>query len=204
MTLRSTTQGLDFDEVVIVDFFRCLEKRNQSSWKRLLWWESSGRDAPQAPLYRGYPLAEASELCWDRVNQGSFCFHRQLEEKGKSVKLVTDCQLKLPTGMMSPDEWIHHGLEFTWKVWECRSEVRDGGSVVGEIQDIVDELWCLDDLGKLFYMCPESWYYVTIYMCSYYYICVLILLYMCPHTDWKAYKRSKIGNLIQLNLICII
>ncbi len=30
----------------------------------------------------------------------------------------------------------------------------------------------------LLYMCPHA----TIYVSSYYYVCVLILLYMCPHT----------------------
>jgi hypothetical protein len=36
MTLRSTTQGLDFAEVVIVDFLRCLDERQQTSWKHFL------------------------------------------------------------------------------------------------------------------------------------------------------------------------
>jgi hypothetical protein len=39
---------------------------------------------------------------------------------------------------------------------------------------------------KLLYMCPHTTTYVVLillYMCpSYYYVCVLILLYMCPHT----------------------
>jgi hypothetical protein len=49
--------------------------------------------------------------------------------------------------MMSPDEWIHRGLEFAWKAWECRSEDRDGGGAGGgESQDIADsdELRWLD------------------------------------------------------------
>jgi hypothetical protein len=29
-------KGLDFAEVVIVDFFRCLDERQQASWKHLL------------------------------------------------------------------------------------------------------------------------------------------------------------------------
>ena len=43
--------------------------------------------------------------------------------------------------MMSPDEWIHRGLDFAWKARECRSEDRDGA--VGEKQDIADELKCV-------------------------------------------------------------
>jgi hypothetical protein len=67
-------------------------------------------------------------------------FFRQFEEKGKLVNLATDCELKLATGMMSPDEWIHRGLEFAWKVWECRSEERGGRGEEGESHDIVDEM----------------------------------------------------------------
>jgi len=48
------------------------------------------------------------------------------------------------TGMMSPDEWIHRGLEFAWKTWECRSEDRGGGGAGGESHDIADELRWLD------------------------------------------------------------
>ena len=46
--------------------------------------------------------------------------------------------------MMSPDEWIHRGMEFVWKTWECRSEDRDGEGTGGQNQDITDELKCLD------------------------------------------------------------
>ena len=68
-------------------------------------------------------------------------FFRRLEEKGKLVKLVSDTsELSLATGMMSPDEWIHRGLEFAWKAWECRSEDRGGGG----IHDMTDELRWLD------------------------------------------------------------
>ena len=45
---------------------------------------------------------------------------------------------------MSPDEWIHRGLEFAWKAWECRSEDQGGGGTGGKKQDIADELKWLD------------------------------------------------------------
>ena len=38
------------------------------------------------------------------------------------------------------DEWIHRGLEFAGKEWECRSEDRDGGGTGGEKQDVADKL----------------------------------------------------------------
>ncbi len=41
------------------------------------------------------------------TTKAASAFFRQLEEKGKLVKLATDCELKLAAGMMSPDEWIH-------------------------------------------------------------------------------------------------
>jgi hypothetical protein len=72
-------------------------------------------------------------------------FFRRLEEGGKLVKLSSDSSdLKLATGMISPDEWIHRGLEFAWKALECRSEDRGGGGTGGENQDIADELKWLD------------------------------------------------------------
>ncbi len=62
------------------------------------------------------------------------------------VKLSSDStsELKLATGMMSPDYWIHRGLEFAWKAWECRSEDRGGAGTGGENPDIADELKLLD------------------------------------------------------------
>jgi hypothetical protein len=46
-------------------------------------------------------------------SKAASAFFRRLEEEGKLVKLSS--KLKLATGMMSPDEWIHCGLEFAWK-----------------------------------------------------------------------------------------
>ncbi len=116
---------VDFAEVVIVDVFRCLDERQQASWKHLL-------------------QASPSDFVETTSTKIASAFFPQLEEKGKVVKLPTDCELKHATGMMSPDEWIHHGLEFAWKVWECRSEDRGGkGTGGGESQDIADELRCL-------------------------------------------------------------
>jgi hypothetical protein len=45
---------------------------------------------------------------------------------------------------MSPDEWIHRGLEFPWKAWECRSEDRGGGGAGGDSKELADELRWLD------------------------------------------------------------
>jgi hypothetical protein len=47
--------------------------------------------------------------------------------------------------MMSSDEWIHRGLEFAWKAWECRSDDRGGGGTGGQSQEIADELRWLDN-----------------------------------------------------------
>jgi hypothetical protein len=74
-------------------------------------------------------------------SKAASAFFRRLEEQGKLVRLSTDfSELKLATGMMSPDEWIHRGLEFAWKAWECRSDDRGGSWAGGESQDIADEL----------------------------------------------------------------
>jgi hypothetical protein len=76
-----------------------------------------------------------------RSSKSASAFFRWLEEEGKLVKLATNSsELKLATGMMSPDEWIHRGLEFAWKACECRSEDRGGGGTGGESQGLVDEL----------------------------------------------------------------
>ena len=74
-------------------------------------------------------------------SKAASAFFRRLEEQGKLVRLSTDfSELKLATGMMSPDEWIHRGLEFAWKAWEYRSDDRGGSGAGGESQDIADEL----------------------------------------------------------------
>ena len=78
-------------------------------------------------------------------SKSASAFFRRLEEKGKLVKLASDTsELNLATGMMSPDEWIHRGLEFAWKAWECRSEDRGGGGASGQPHDMTDELRWLD------------------------------------------------------------
>ena len=148
------SKGLDFAEVVIVDFFRCLDERQQASWKQLL------QASPCDGFYNEHPEVETHlKLLYTAVtrsqrrlnfvetvcSKAASAFFRRLEEQGKLVKLSSDStELKLATGMMSPDEWIHRGLEFAWKAWECRSEDRGGGGTGGENQDIADELKWLD------------------------------------------------------------
>jgi len=61
---------------------------------------------------------------------------------------------------MSPDEWIHRGMEYSLKVWESRSEDQDGGGAGGENQDIADELKYLDRsiecFGKTISLCIDG------------------------------------------------
>jgi len=146
-------QGLDLAEVVIVDFFRCLDERQQGSWKHLLQASPSNGFCDEHPevethLKLLYTAVTRSQRRLNFVETASSkaasAFFRRLEEQGKLVQLCLDSSdLKLATGMMSPDEWIHRGLEFAWKAWECRSEDRGGGGA-GENQDIADELKWLD------------------------------------------------------------
>ncbi len=50
------------------------------------------------------------------------------------------------------------------------------------------------------YMCPHT----TVYVSSYYYICVLILLYMCPHTGayWRGDEKRSDARLLTYAHIC--
>ncbi len=147
-------KGLDFAEVVIVDFFRCLDQRQQASWKHLLQASPSDGFCDEHPeiethLKLLYTAVTRSQRRLNFVETASSkaasAFFRRLEEEGKLVKLATDSsELKLATGMMSPDEWIHRGLEFAWKAWECRSEDRGGGGAGGESKVLVDDLRWLD------------------------------------------------------------
>jgi hypothetical protein len=44
-----------------------------------------------------------------------------------AVKLTSDSsELKLGTGMMLPDEWIHRGLEFSGKAWDFDLKTETG------------------------------------------------------------------------------
>jgi hypothetical protein len=143
-------KGLDFAEVVIVDFFRCLDERQQASWKQLLQASPCDGFCNEHPevethlklLYTAVTRSQRRLNFVETVSsKAASAFFRRLEEEGKLVKLSSDSsELKLATGMMSPDEWIHRGLEFAWKAWERRSEDRGGGGTGGEKQDIADEL----------------------------------------------------------------
>jgi hypothetical protein len=155
-------KGLDFSEVVIVDFFRCLDERQQASWKQLLQASPCDGFCNEHPevethlklLYTAVTRSQRRLNFVETVSsKAASAFFRRLEEQGKLVKLVSDTsELSLATGMMSPDEWIHRGLEFACKAWECRSEDRGGGGAGGEMHDIAVELrwWDLatDCFGK--------------------------------------------------------
>jgi hypothetical protein len=143
-------KGLDFAEVVVVDFFRCLDYRQQAGWKLLLQASPSDGFCDEHPevethlklLYTAVTRSQRRLNFVETVfSKAASAFFRRLEEQGKLVRLSTDfSELKLATGMMSPDEWIHRGLEFAWKAWECRSDDRGGSGAGGESQDIADEL----------------------------------------------------------------
>jgi hypothetical protein len=139
-------KGLDFAEVVIVDFFRCLDERQQASWKLLLQASPCDGFCNEHPevethlklLYTAVTRSQRRLNFVETVSsKAASAFFRRLEEEGKLVKLSSDStsELKLATGMMSPDDWIHRGLEFAWKAWECRSEDRGGAGTGGENPD---------------------------------------------------------------------
>ena len=151
-------KGLDFAEVVVVDFFRCLDHRQQASWKHLLQASPCNGFCDEHPevethltlLYTAVTRSQRRLNFVETVSsKAASAFFRRLEEEGKLVKLSSGSsssprELKLATGMTSPDEWIHRGLEFAWKAWDCRSEDRGGGGTGGESQDIADKLKWLD------------------------------------------------------------
>jgi hypothetical protein len=155
-------KGLDFAEVVIVDFFRCLDERQQASWKHLLQaspYDGFCNEHPEVEthlklLYTAVTRSQRRLNFVETVSSKAVsAFFRRLEEQGKLVKLSSSSssELQLATGMMSPDEWIHRGLEWAWKAWECRSEDRGGGgSGEGESQARADELQWLDKARECF------------------------------------------------------
>jgi hypothetical protein len=144
----------DFAEVVTVDFFACLDERQQASWKQMMQASPCDGFCDEHPevethLKLLYTAVTRSQRRLNFVetacSKAASAFFRRLQEQDKLVKLASDStELKLATGIMSPDEWIHRGLEFAWKAWECRSEDRGGGGTGGENQDIADELKWLD------------------------------------------------------------
>ena len=147
-------KGLDFAEVVIVDFFACLDERQQASWKQMMQASPCDGFCDEHPevgthLKLLYTAVTRSQRRLNFVetacSKAASAFFRRLQEQGKLVKLASDStELKLATGIMSPDEWIHRGLEFAWKAWECRPQDRGGGGAGGESQEMADELRWLD------------------------------------------------------------
>ena len=77
---------------------------------------TGGRSASQGPVYSGYPQ-RCPNFVETASSKSTSAFPRSLEKGDKVIEWVD-----VSTGMMSPDEWIHYGLEFEWKSWECRSE----------------------------------------------------------------------------------
>jgi hypothetical protein len=147
-------KGLDFPEVVIVDFFRCLDERQQASWKDLLKASPSDGFCDEHPeiethlklLYTAVTRSQRRLNFVETVSsKAGSAFFRRLEEQGKLVKLPTNqSELTLTTGML-PDEWNDRGRMFAEKAWECRPEDRGGGGAGGESQEFVgDELRLLD------------------------------------------------------------
>jgi len=118
--------------VVIVDFFRCLDERQQASWKQCMWLVQA---SPCDGVWIEQPEVETHlKLLYTAVTR--------LQRRQNFVKLATDTrELKPATGMMSPDEWIHRGLEFAWKAWESRSEDRAGE----EQEERAKSLWKSSD-----------------------------------------------------------
>jgi hypothetical protein len=123
--------------VVIVDFFRCLDERQQASWKQLPKASPCDGFCSQHPevethlklLYTAVTRSQRRLNFVETVSSKvASAFFRRLEEEGKLVKLSSE--LKLSTGMMSPDEWIIVG----WNLHGRRGSV-DLKTEAGEGQD---------------------------------------------------------------------
>jgi len=79
--------------------------------------------------------------------------------------------------MMSSDEWIHRGLEYSLKVWESRSEDQDGGGTGGDHhQDIPDELkyldWVIECFRKTISLCIDVRFKPSIHVSYLTFTCV--------------------------------
>ena len=92
-------KGLDFAEVVIADFFSCLDERQQASWKHLLQASPSDGICDKHPEIKKHLklLYTAVTRSQRRLNfvetassKAASAFFRRLEEEGKLVKLATD------------------------------------------------------------------------------------------------------------------
>jgi hypothetical protein len=140
--------------VVTVDFFACLDERQQASWKQMMQASPCDGFCDEHPevethLKLLYTAVTRSQRRLNFVetacSKAASAFFRRLQEQGKLVKLASDStELTLATGIMPPHEWIHRGLEFAWKAWECRPQDRGGGGAGGESQEMADELRWLD------------------------------------------------------------
>ena len=129
-------KGLDFAEVLIVDFFGALDQVQQRSWKNFLSAATSTTDCRNTgsiSLYDSFPEVEthlkvlytAMTRAQRRLNMietsgsnSSSAFFRALEARDRLVPLASDASFD--SAMMSPDEWVARGLEYCWEAGEYR------------------------------------------------------------------------------------
>jgi len=112
-------KGLDFPEVVIVDFFSSLDEKQQESWKLLLGPKAVGfgDDHPEVEthlklLYTAMTRAQ-QRLYFIETKQtkAASAFLKTLS----SNERLTQGLKTLKANELSPDEWAARGLDFAWK-----------------------------------------------------------------------------------------
>jgi len=112
-------KGLDFAEVVLVDFFKCLDAQQHKSWKKML------QSSPPPGFRDNHPEVETQlKLLYTAVtrpqqrltmietapSKAASSFLAALRNKTKLVELSTNSTIE--THLLTPDEWLARGLDF--------------------------------------------------------------------------------------------
>ena len=147
-------KGLDFPEVVIVDFFKSLDQQQQKSWKAML------ASSPPIVFHDEHPEVEthlkllytAMTRAQRRLNfietttsKAACAFFRALQRDGKLVELASLANLE--TYIMSSDEWVSRGLDFAWEATSSGC-LAAGGSLAQELLWIERALECFLKAGS--------------------------------------------------------
>ena len=122
-------KGLDFAEVLIVDFFKNLDESHHRNWKGMLL-EKAAAPHPELEthiklLYTAVTRAQRRlNFIETRKSQAGDAFSRALEAKDKLVRLGNDASLD--SVKMSVDDWMARGVDFALQAGDARRS--EGGS----------------------------------------------------------------------------
>ncbi len=146
-------KGLDFAEVLIVDFFKNLDESHHRNWKSMLSREAAAvhpeLETHIKLLYTAVTRAQRRlNFIETSKSRAADAFSRALVAKEKLVALGDDASLD--SVKMSVDDWMARGVEFAMQACDARRSERGSKTGSRVEADLKEELTWLDRAVKAF------------------------------------------------------